>query len=101
MGADHRCVLWHRQGFARQIAASGIHVALVARRESLLRTVGAECTEAFGVEHRIIALDLSEPGFLPILADATRDLDVGLVAGSMPNFLSTGVSVGAGGSTVT
>src|ERR1700731_1643712 len=65
--------------FARQIAASGVHVALVARREPLLRTVGAECTRASGVEHRIIPLDLSEPDFLPVLADATRDLDVGLV----------------------
>jgi hypothetical protein len=65
--------------FALQIAASGIHVALVARREPLLRAVGAECTEAFGVQHRVIALDLSERGFLPILAEATRDLDVGLV----------------------
>jgi short-subunit dehydrogenase len=27
--------------FARQIAASGIHVVLVARREALLREVGA------------------------------------------------------------
>src|SRR5258708_30220689 len=65
--------------FARQIAASGVHVASVARRESLLRTVGAECTRASGVQHRIIPLDLSEPDFLPVLADATRDLDVGLV----------------------
>src|SRR6266850_4637099 len=65
--------------FARQIAASGIHVALVGRREPLLRTIGAECTEASGVQHRIIPLDLSEPDFLPVLADATRDLDVGLV----------------------
>ena len=65
--------------FARQIAASGIHVALVGRRESLLRTVGAECTRASGVQHRIIPLDLSEPDFLPVLADATRDLDIGLV----------------------
>jgi short-subunit dehydrogenase len=65
--------------FARQIAASGIHVALVGRRESLLRTVGAECTRASGVQHRIIPLDLSEPDFLPALADATRDLDIGLV----------------------
>src|SRR6201984_1369245 len=65
--------------FARQIAASGVHVALVARRESLLRTVGAERTRASGVQHRIIPLDLSEPDFLPVLADATRDLDVGLV----------------------
>jgi len=65
--------------FARQIAASGIHVALVGRRESLLRTVGAECTRVSGVQHRIIPLDLSEPDFLPVLADATRDLDIGLV----------------------
>ena len=65
--------------FARQIAASGIHVALVGRREPLLRTVGAEYTKVVGVQHRIIALDLSEPDFLPVLADATRDLDVGLV----------------------
>jgi len=65
--------------FARQMAASGIHVALVGRREPLLRTVGAESTQAFGVEHRIIPLDLSEPDFLPVLADATRDLDIGLV----------------------
>ena len=65
--------------FARQIAASGIHVALVGRREPLLRTVGAECTRASGVQHRIIPLDLSEPDFLPVLADATRDLDIGLV----------------------
>src|SRR3984957_8220167 len=65
--------------FARQIAASGIHVALVGRREPLLRTVGAECTQASGVQHRVIPLDLSEPDFLPVLADATRDLDVGLV----------------------
>jgi uncharacterized protein len=65
--------------FARQIAASGVHVALVARREPLLRTVGAECAQASGVEHRIIPLDLSEPDFLPVLADATGDLDVGLV----------------------
>ena len=65
--------------FARQIAASGIHVALVGRREPLLRNVGAECTRASGVQHRVIPLDLSEPDFLPMLADATRDLDVGLV----------------------
>src|SRR5882762_7132599 len=65
--------------FAQQIAASGIHVALVGRREPLLRNVGAECTRASGVQHRVILLDLSEPDFLPALVDATRDLDIGLV----------------------
>src|SRR5258708_22084604 len=65
--------------FARQVAASGIHVALVGRREPLLRNVGAECTRASGVQHRVIPLDLSEPDFLPALVDATHDLDIGLV----------------------
>ena len=65
--------------FARQIAASGIHVALVGRRESLLRSVGAECTRVSGAQHRVIPLDLSEPNFLPALVDATHDLDIGLV----------------------
>ena len=65
--------------FARQIAASGIHVAFVGGESLCLRTVGAECTRASGVQHRIIPLDLSGPDFLPVLADATRDLDVGLV----------------------
>src|SRR5258708_35668073 len=65
--------------FARQIAASGIHVALVGLRAHLLQTVGAEYTRTFGVPHRIIPLDLSEPDFLPFLAASTRDLAVRLL----------------------
>src|SRR5258708_25577340 len=45
----------------------------------MLRTVAAECAQASGVQPRIIPLDLSEPDFLLVLADATRDLDIGLV----------------------
>ena len=78
MGRHYWCVIIGKE-FARQIAASGVHVALVGRREPLLRAVGAECTRASGVQHRTIPLDLSEPDSLPVLADATRDLDVGLV----------------------
>lgn len=65
--------------FAHQIAASRIHVALVARREPLLQEVGFECSKRFGVQHRVIAADLSEETFITKLAEATRDLDVGLV----------------------
>jgi short-subunit dehydrogenase len=65
--------------FAEQIAAAGIHVALVARREPLLRDVGLACSRQFGVHHRVIAADLSEEGFITKLAEATEDLDVGLV----------------------
>jgi uncharacterized protein len=65
--------------FARQIAASGINVVLVARRESLLEEAGAEFRKAYGVECRVIVADLSEDGFMDKLIPATDDLDIGLV----------------------
>jgi uncharacterized protein len=65
--------------FARQLAASGIHVVLVARREALLREVGASITSEFGVKHRVVRADLSEDGFINQLIEATADIDVGLV----------------------
>jgi uncharacterized protein len=65
--------------FARQLAANGIHVVLVARREALLRELGRELSTRYGVEHRVVGLDLTEPDFLDRLAEATDDLDIGLV----------------------
>src|SRR5260370_41882343 len=65
--------------FARQIAASGINVVLVARREDLLKEAGAEFSKRYVVEHRIAVLDLSRDGFIDQLASATNDLDIGLV----------------------
>ena len=65
--------------FARQIAASHINVVLVARRQALLDTLGTELSLDFGVKHRVVVADLSDEGFIAGLADATRDLDIGLV----------------------
>jgi short-subunit dehydrogenase len=65
--------------FAERIAASGIHVVLVARREAQLHEAGLACSQRFNVQHRVIAADLSVDGFVSKLADATRDLDIGLV----------------------
>src|SRR6202043_4052837 len=65
--------------FARQIAASGIHLVLVARRETLLKEIGAELTKEFRVEHRVIVADLSEDGSVKLVESATADLDIGLV----------------------
>ena len=42
--------------FARQIAASGINIVLVARREDLLKEVGVEFSKRYGVEHRATRL---------------------------------------------
>ncbi len=65
--------------FARQIAAAGINVVLVARRESLLGDLGRGLSQNFGVQYRPVAMDLSQEGFLAKLAEATNDLDIGLV----------------------
>jgi len=65
--------------FARQIAASGINIVLVARREDLLKEVGVEFSNRYGVEHRVVVLDVSREDFIGQLASATDDLDIGLV----------------------
>ena len=65
--------------FARQIAASGINVVLVARREALLDEVGKAIAKDFKVQYRTVVADLSQAGFLENLAKATDDLDIGLV----------------------
>src|SRR5258706_300360 len=65
--------------FARQIAASGINVVLVARREDMLKEVGVEFSKRYGVEHRVVVLDVSREDFIGQLASATDDLDIGLV----------------------
>jgi uncharacterized protein len=65
--------------FARQLARAGLNIALVARRQRLLEEAGRVFEKDFGVKYRAIALDLSEEGFLKKLAEATADLDIGLV----------------------
>src|SRR5882757_6585464 len=65
--------------FARQIAASKINVVLVARREALLKEAGVEFSKRYGVEHRVVVLDVSREDFIGQLASATADLDIGLV----------------------
>jgi short-subunit dehydrogenase len=65
--------------FARQIAASGINVALVARRDALLAELGRAISQEFDVQYRALAMDLSQEGFIERLDDATYDLDIGLV----------------------
>src|SRR5260370_2832842 len=65
--------------FVRQIAASGINVVLVARREPLLAELGRAISQEFDVKYRALAMDLSQEGFIEGLDDATHDLDIGLV----------------------
>ena len=81
--------------FARQIAASGINIVLVARRKDLLEEVGVESSRRYGVEHRVVVLDVSREDFIGQLTSATDDLDIGLVVsnagtGNPGEFLKLG-----------
>ncbi len=72
--------------FARQLAASGLHLVLVARRLSALEALGGELAHTFGMQYRAVGLDLTADDFLEQLEEATQDLDIGLVvsnAGAM------------------
>jgi uncharacterized protein len=65
--------------FARQLAASGLNLVLVARRLPLLEEVGRALADEYGISYRAMTLDLSQEGFLEKLETVTRDLDIGLV----------------------
>lgn len=76
------------QEFARQLAASGLNLVLVARRLDALERVGQTLADEFGIAYRAFGLDLAREGFIDRLAVATRDLDVGLVVSNAGAVLS-------------
>jgi short-subunit dehydrogenase len=73
--------------FARQLAASGLHVVLVARRLSTLEELGYRLTTEFGVQYRAVGVDLTEEHFLSKLEGATHDLDIGLVVSNAGTWM--------------
>ena len=52
---------------------------LVARREPALASLATELTQAHGVQCRVLSADLSDLEAVHRVADATLDLDVGLL----------------------
>ncbi len=80
--------------FARQIAERGLNVVLLARRQAVLDDVASELRGTFGVDVRVVAIDLADDDAMTSIDAATDDIDVGLLiycAGADPNvrpFLS-------------
>jgi short-subunit dehydrogenase len=64
---------------ALELARDGLHLVLVARRQAELDALADEI-RGLGAESRVLAMDLTAPDAVLHLDEATRDLDVGLVA---------------------
>ena len=67
------------EAFARRIADAGVNVVLTARREDRLRALAAELGDRRRVETRCVPLDLAADGAPLRLAEAVRDLEIGVV----------------------
>jgi short-subunit dehydrogenase len=65
--------------FARQLAARGFNLILVARREAPLEAHARTLAAEFHIETRTVVADLGDAGLLPTLRDATRECEIGLV----------------------
>ncbi|MGO8939054.1 MAG: SDR family NAD(P)-dependent oxidoreductase [Mycobacterium sp.] len=79
MGSRNWRVIGDRARVRRQLAAAGINVVLVARRLAILQDVGAALAGRHGIDYRAVGVDLSDPGMLTPIAEATADIDVGLL----------------------
>jgi uncharacterized protein len=66
------------EAFARQIAAKGVNVVLVARRKQVLEALGEELERAHGIETRVLTIDLSQDEAAGRMFESVADLDVGL-----------------------
>lgn len=65
--------------FARELAAQGLNIVAVGRREHLLTELALDLQRSHGVETRIAPVDLAAEDFLEELRPVTDPLDVGLL----------------------
>lgn len=80
------------QEFARQLAAAGLNLVLIARRRHLMEALADELHTRHGIETRIIATDLARPDGVTAVLDATQTLDIGLLIAAA-GFGTTGAFI--------
>ena len=64
---------------SHEAAARGLNVVMLARGEALLKEEADRVREQHGVETRSVVGDLVEPSIGQVVADATDDIEVGLL----------------------
>lgn len=67
------------ESFARRLAAAGINLVLLARREALLKEVAGKLQSEFGVETRVIVADLTGEDLDERVARGVEGIEVGML----------------------
>jgi len=67
------------KAIAHNLAARGINIVGVARRQDLLEELEKELVAEYGIEVRTIQADLTETGSISMIEQETSDLEIGLV----------------------
>lgn len=88
------------RAFAENLAEQGFDLILVARRDAVLQELALELGNRFGVDVRVIAMDLSEPDAAPALLAQTEGAPIGLFVaaagfGSVGRFLEQDITTEA------
>lgn len=65
--------------FAQQLAAAGLNLVLLARREEPLAQARQSLSENYPIEVRTLAIDLTEPTLAAQVSELVHALDVGLL----------------------
>lgn len=65
--------------FATQLAAKGLNLVLIARRQQLLDELSARLTATYAIEVRTLQLDLARENIGSLVTEATSDIEIGLL----------------------
>ena len=65
--------------FARQLAAKGFNIVLLARRKHLLEALAEELEDHYGVQTRIVVVDLAQDNFIEQISSITDDIEIELL----------------------
>ncbi|OOB79566.1 MAG: SDR family oxidoreductase, partial [Epulopiscium sp. Nuni2H_MBin003] len=68
------------KAFCEKIAAGGMNVVLVGRREEMLKELGTQISDKYGVKHLVIRADFSNPNCADDIFEKTHNLDMGFMS---------------------